>query len=161
MQSKQMDPAPEKKAGSEEFGKVWDSSKCAMVAQSDQVQANTSDTETTFDESKLVVAVSKSHVPASFFQRESFATLDKLGLAKLPESPGFTLAYHSVSFQWHARWASAKKNFAPTHGAQRSELKALCMSLVQLWEWYLSVEEDPAGQEFLAKLRKYESEISF
>lgn len=102
-------------------------------------------------------------MPPSFYERDEFKTLETEGLAKIPDQQGFMLGYHTVTKQWHARWSGdgVPKNYAPTCGMLRSELKALCMALCQLWDWYLAVNEDSAGEEHLKRLSAYMDKIAF
>lgn len=164
MTGAQMDPAPAPKAGSDEASKVWVSQHKNMVQLGDEALNE----EEEFDEEMMVSAVSKgkghgNHVPPSFYERDEFKTLETEGLAKIPDQQGFMLGYHTVTKQWHARWSGdgVPKNYAPTCGMLRSELKALCMALCQLWDWYLAVNEDSAGEEHLKRLSAYMDKIAF
>lgn len=171
----QMDPAPEAKAGSEDPGKVWVPQEAAMKDISTTVEKKSDkkseDEENVISEQDMISVihdksgVKRQYVPPSYFERGSFCMLELKGLEKIPLASGFTLSCHTQSGQWHARWMreppGSTQNFAPTWGIQRSELKALCMALVQLWDWYLSVHDDTEGKEHLKRLREYTDEILF
>lgn len=166
MVSKQLDPAPEPKAGSSEGGKVWASDKHAFQSADECVSKGEHDAP--FDEKDMVTAVSVAkgqshHVPPSFRERECFRDLEQAGLAKLPEAPGFVLAYHTTTQQWHARWQNTEgtKNYAPSWGASRGELKALCLALCQLWQWYVDSHDDSSGIEHLNSLKSFMDGLKF
>ena len=170
MSTAQMDPAPEVKPGSDDAPKVWVAGKKAMIEQSHeglQLFENHETDSHEFNEEDMVSIVSvpkgeKLYTPPSFFARESFCALESAGLAKLPETSGFTSAYHKQTRQWHARCAPLEKHYAPSHGpGLRSELKALCMALCQLWEWYVSSLPEIGETEHLDRLRAYTDELEF
>ena len=160
MGHQQMDPAPAPKVGDDKSAKVFDPSKKEMVSHSGEATAEDADE---FGENMILASSGpKSHawVPPSFFERQAFETLEQMGLANLPTSPGFMLAYHTQTQQWHARWDG--KNYAPSWGNVRSEIKALCMALIQLWTWYLAVNEnDSEAKNHLQKLEAYNGEIAW
>lgn len=167
MSGLQMDPAPHPKGGDhlpkvwvagEGLGEVGDAGAMDVI---EKKQGEGDETETV-NEGDLVVAVSQSkHTPPVFFTRPCYQELDGMGLTRLPEATGFTLSYHSVSCQWHARWQSADKHFAPSHGTIRSEMKALLLSLCKLWEWYLSTEDSVEGKDYLKRLEEYMGKVEF
>eukprot|EP00438_Fugacium_kawagutii_P035061 Skav236668 [mRNA] locus=scaffold338:219292:219789:- [translate_table: standard] len=165
MSALQMDPAPEPKGG-DHLPKVWVAGEgLGEVADSGVVdvigkkQGEGDETEAV-NEEDLVHAVSK-FTPPVFFTRPCYKELDDKGLTGLPQATGFTLSYHTSSSQWHARWQDANKHFAPSHGAIRSELKSLLLSLCKLWEWYLSIEDSVEGRNHLKRLEEYMSKVEF
>lgn len=109
----------------------------------------------------------KPTVPSTFYTREAFTTLEAEGLARLPDRPGFMLAYHASSTQWHARLADehvqsdGQRNYAPTWGGLRSERKALLLALCQLWTWYLERFQDAEGAAHLQRIQTAMDEITF
>ena len=168
MSAEQMDPAPAPKPGSTDASKVWlgggkigdPTGVVAGLVDDDDDDANMA--PAAIDEANMFTSVSKAYVPACFFEREAYQQLHAEGLTDLPESGLFRLSYHSVSKQWHAMWEAESKNFAPTWGSLRSELKALLLVLIRIWEWQLSASpEDVAAQECLNKIRAYSESVSF
>ena len=173
-----MDPAPENKAGSDDPAKVWVPQEMAMTdistvaEKKSEKKSDEDDEENQISEQDMISVipdpsdgVKRQYVPPSYFERGSFCMLEKEGLEKIPLATGFTLSCHTQSQQWHARWMreppESTKNFAPSWGSPRSELKALCVALIELWNWYLSVHDDTEGKEYLERLKKYTDEILF
>lgn len=108
------------------------------------------------------VTTENTHIPKCFFEREVFCDLDKEGLTLLPSSEGMGLSYHKQSKQWHSWWLVEKKNYAPTWGNKRSELKALLLALIRLWSWHLSIlSDDQVGQKQLQRIQEKLSTVTF
>ena len=166
MIAQQMDPAPSAKAGSDEAGKVWVPKEASMKDVSKETELKAMSEEgpmvsTVFDKDGT-----GQYVPPSFFDRGSYCMLENQNLHRVPNEVGFTISFHTVSQQWHARWQQdgpeTAKHYAPSCGAQRSEVKALCLALIQLWEWYLSLHDDDSdGKAHLGRLKAYSDEILF
>lgn len=181
MMALQMDPAPGLAAGKGTMEKVWDPKKkrCSSPmhdnepgasSMHDDEPAGVIDDEV--DESKFVTAcgaLSKQkgafeikHVPASFWKREAFSQLSSKGLAKVPPGEGWQIAYHSQTQQWHARCPQGW-NYAPTWGSIRSELKALCLALQQLWDWYIQQGPPDVAEAnlYIAQLEEFSNSLKF
>lgn len=177
----QMDPAPSVAAGKDKPEKVWQCKKNGKY--SSATGHHGSDTspmhEATgwmpddhVDESMLVTACGAEtkkkgafeikHVPATFFTRAAFVELAAKDLAKVPPGEGWQIAYHSQTKRWHARTPS-KQNYAPTWGMRRSELKALCLALQQLWDWYINSDppDRTEADAHLARLVEFTDSIEF
>lgn len=161
MNALQMDPAPGPKAGSEDHGTVWVPNVGVVADPSAEgFDQDANDDQPVFDETDMITMVAKQHVPAGFWERAAYQTLHEAELAALPS--GFGLSYHSVSCQWHARWEAEAKNFAPSWGKARSELKALVLAVIQLWKWHVSIQpNDHDAKSHLEKLQEYEKGIGF
>ena len=134
MGEKQMDPAPATKAGESKAESVWVPGAAALMKPeklSEEAKGLSELLSPKFDESKMVTAV-KSYTPPSFFERDAYKQLQEMNLESVPGS-GFTLAYHTVTQQWHARNSNGE-NYAPAWGKHRTELCALTMALDALWQ---------------------------
>lgn len=92
--------------------------------------------------------------PAAFMHREAFRILSEKNLTGLPGLPGAGIYYHQSTFQWHSAWEGG--NRAPKWGSGlRSELDALLLALIGIWERYLSLNSDDVqSQVHLEKLKK-------
>lgn len=154
------DAAPAPKPGSDEPDKIWEPALGALVQTSGEGEgAEEASAEGDFDETDMFTVV-HNNVPPCFFERDAYRVLHNKGLTSLPE--GFKLSYHTVSCQWHGRWDAVNKNFAPSWGNLRSELKALILTLIQIWEWHLSVcPDDNAAIGHLENLRAIDHETVF
>ena len=165
MSALQMDPAPEPKAASIKPSKVWTGGGNFAAVGGQEAAEEASDTDVqAFDEKDMATStsVSKAHIPACFFDREAYCTLSKQGLADLPDSGSFYLSYHNQSLQWHGRWPAESKNYAPTWGEIRSELKSLLLVLIRIWQWHLSIcPEDVEATSHLKKLESYADTVTF
>lgn len=155
-----LDPAPEPEAGSSK-----DPSKSCLATWGMPADGSDGEEKQAVDESFFITMTSdvsedkkSNHVPASFFEREAWVDLTAEGLCELPQATGFSISYHSVSKQWHARWWD--KHYAPTWGAMRSESMALLLALKQLWTWYKSSEPIDAGSKATKVLKRLDARIN-
>lgn len=91
--------------------------------------------------------------PAAFMHREAFRILSEKDLTCLPDLPGAGIYYHQTTFQWHSSWQTG--NRAPKWGSNRSEIDALLLALIGIWEHYVELNSnDKEAQVHLEKLKK-------